>query len=118
MMRGLNLDQIYYPPTALCQTKIHQVDIRGTHLALHVLCVIFAIDVACGGLVLYSKSCVSDLGGQTVFEVKETRLTDVFDFGAGLANDGGFESCAGARIPSKDSKRTGASTTGSTILLF
>lgn len=89
-----------------------------THLILHVLSVIFPVDLARRGFTLNPKCGVTDLGGKAIDQVKKTCLTNILDFGACLADNGGLESHAGARVPTKDGEGASAGATGAPKLLF
>jgi hypothetical protein len=45
-------------------------------------------------------------------------LTDIFDFGAGLADDGCFEATILAWVPAKDGEGACASAAGATVFLL
>lgn len=88
------------------------------HLGLHILRIVLTVDVGCRCFIFVAQSSVTDLSGETVFEIEETSLADVFDFGAGLADDGCFESGALAGVPAEHGEGTCAGATGATIFLF
>jgi hypothetical protein len=98
--------------------ETHQMNFTGKeesqrvmHLTLHVLSIILPVYITCRGFVLYTKRCVPNLRRQAILQVKQTSLAHVLHLGACLANHGGFEACALARIPAKDGKRTGTCAT-------
>ena len=75
---------------------------RLTHLPIHILSIVLPVDIATRSLVLQRERRISNLGREAVLEVEETCLAHVLDFGAGLTNDGGLESHAGAWVPAED----------------
>jgi hypothetical protein len=81
---------------------------KRTHLGLLVLRIVLTIDIARRRLIRDSQRRIAYLRRQMVFEVEETRLADVACLGAGLADDGRFETHAGARVPAEDGEGTGA----------
>ena len=63
-----------------------------THLTLHVLGVVFPVNITRRSICLQSQGRIPHLSRKAVFEIQKTRLAHVLDFSTGLANDGGFES--------------------------
>ena len=81
---------------------------KAAYLALHILSVVFPVDLARWCLALNPKRGVAHLRGQPVLQVQQTCLTYVLDLGTCLADDGGLEPRAGTRIPAKHGEWTGA----------
>ena len=67
---------------------------RWTYLVFHVLRIVLAVDVARRRLALDGQRSVTHLGRQTILEIQQTCLTDVFDLGTCLADDGRFVTSA------------------------
>ena len=57
-----------------------------THLALHILRIVFSINFTCWSLRLDGQSSISRLNWQPKLQVQETRLTDVLDLCASLTD--------------------------------
>ena len=82
-----------------------------THLTLHILGIVLAIDVAARRIVLDRQRRVAHLRRQAVLQIQEARLTHVLYLRAGLADDCRFESGARGRagVPAEDGERSSAS---------
>jgi len=78
------------------------------YVCIHVLCKVFLIDIRPRRIILQTESCVADLYWQSKFEIQQASLTNVLDFGAGLANLCLLEAHAYSWAPSKDCKGSGA----------
>jgi hypothetical protein len=89
-----------------------------THLGLLVLRIVLPIDIARRRLIRDSQRRIAYLRRQMVLEVEETRLADVAGLCAGLADDGRFETHAGARVPAEDGEGTGAGSAFASEFLF
>ena len=80
--------------------------------------VVLSVDLASWGLAFNAESSVANLGGEAINKIKETCLADVLDLGASLADYGGLESHAGARVPTENGEWTCTGATSATKLLF
>jgi hypothetical protein len=74
------------------------------YLCINILDVELFIDVRLGQVVFDSQGLVSNLNRQSIFQVKETRLTNIFQTGTRLTNFRLLETHSGARTPSEDGK--------------
>ena len=95
-----------------------RIRVGGTHLGLHILRVVFAIDVTRGRIVHHAERRVADLSGEPVLEIEQTCLADVLDLRARLADDSSLEAHARAGIPAEDSEGARARPARAAVLLL
>ena len=84
---------------------------RVTHLGLHILRIVLAVDITRRRIVYHAERRVANLSGKPVLEIEQTCLADVLDLRARLADDGGLEAHARAGIPAEDGEGSGTSST-------
>ena len=90
------------------------------YLSVVVLRKVLPIDRAGRRAALHAQRSVAHLNGQAIFQVKQTRLADILDFGACLTDDGGLEARAGrlTRVPAKHGVRARTGSARFAIFLF
>lgn len=93
-------------------------NVNGTYRTLHILRVVLPIDITRRRLGRHTQGRVPHLRRQSILEVKQARLAHVLDFGAGLADDGGFVAGAFAGVPAEDGEGPGAGAAGASKFLF
>lgn len=90
----------------------------NAYLAVHILCIVLAVDVAARRLTLERERGVAHLRRKPVFEIQQACLTHVLYLCASLADYSGLEARARTRVPAENSERPGARTARTTVLLF
>lgn len=113
-----NLARIYCHPTKYDRVNRIKLPYRLTHLSIHILWIVLPIDITRWRLVLQCQSSIADLSWQPIFEIKQTCLADILDFGACLTNDRMFCAHSWSWVPAEDSERSITGTAFPTKLLF
>lgn len=91
---------------------------RETHLPLHILRIILPINLARRRLILQLQRRIPNLRGQPILQIQETRLADILNLCASLADDGSLVTHACARVPAEDGEGASTGATRAAIFLF